>query len=218
MKKIIVFFLLSTLLLSCAVKLTETKKAALKNELAEMAKSDQIAASMPQGKYKEYTQEQWDNFKDSVFTSDKQKAEKIFNKYGFPGFDKVDKEGSSNFWLVVQHCDKYPDFQKKVLIEMDKEIKKNNANPKNYAYLYDRVQINAKQKQKFGTQLTYDVAKTGRAIPKIGLIDSINVDKIRKAYDLPPLKDYLNEMTLGHYEMNKAHYQKMGLTKADLYL
>lgn len=182
-----------------------------------MVKVDQIAAYIPQGMYKEYTHEQWNSFKDSVFTSDKKRVEVMFNKYGFLGFDKVGKEGSNQFWLLVQHSDKYPEFQKKVLKSMNKEVKHGNANSNNYAYLYDRVKVNAGEKQLFGTQVTYETETTGRAIAKNGLADSINVDKLRKEYGLDSLKNYLNEMTTAHYEMNKEHYEKMGITKPNLY-
>ncbi|QJB42393.1 hypothetical protein HF324_32915 [Chitinophaga oryzae] len=217
MIKIIFLALLISLLTGCATRLTDSKKTALKNELAEMVKTDQIAAFVRQGKYKEYTQEQWDRFKDSVYTTHQKRIAVIFRQYGFPGIDMVGKEGSNHFWLLVQHSDKFPGFQTKVLKAMEKEVKKQNANPNNYAYLYDRVQVNAGKKQLFGTQVTYQVNTTGRAFPKIGLIDSVNVDKIRKEYTLSPLKDYLNQMTEMHYEMNKKSYQEKGVMKPDLY-
>ena len=212
MKRIYLIYII-IIFVSCATKLTENQKNNLNRELEEMVKIDQIAAYIPQGKYKDYSEEEWKKFKDSVFTNDKVRIEKMFSKYGFLGFEKVGKVGSNNFWLLVQHCDEFPEFQKKVLIAMEKEVKKDNANPNNYAYLYDRVQINSEQKQKFGTQVTYDVKNTGRAYPKIGLLDSINIDIIRKEYDLKPLKEYLNEMTKMHYEMNLDHYQKKGISK-----
>lgn len=217
MKSIALILGASVILAGCATRLTADKQASLKNELAEMVKNDQVAASMPQGKYKEYTKEQWTSFKDSVFSSDKRRVEAMFKKYGFLGFDKVGKDGSNHFWLLVQHCDKYPAFQRKVLKAMDKEVKKDNANANNYAYLYDRVKVNAGEKQLFGTQVTYEVKTTGRAIPKFGLTDSLYVDQLRKEYNLGPLKDYLNEMTTMHYEMNKDHYQKMGIMTPKLY-
>ena len=209
MKNLIYILLAITFLTSCSIKLTESKKAYLKKELEEMRKTDQIAAN--------HWENEWTKYKDSVFTTHKMQVEKMFKDYGFLGFDKVGKDGSNNFWLIVQHCDKFPEFQKKILKEMDKEVKKKNANPNNYAYLYDRVEANAGRKQLFGTQLNYEVETTGRAYPKFGLIDSANVDKIRKEYNLEPLKDYLNEVTTMHYEMNKEHYQKKGITKPNLY-
>jgi hypothetical protein len=217
MEKSILILIISVALTNCGVKLTDRNKSVLNKELEEMVKIDQIAAYMPQGKYKDYSVEQWNKFKDSVFTSDKVRIEVMFSKYGFLGFDKVDTAGSNNFWLLVQHCDKFPEFQKKVLKAMDREVKRGNANPNNYAYLYDRVKVNAGEKQLFGTQVTYEVETTGRAIPQIGLADSASVDKLRKDYNLEPLRNYLNQMSTMHYEMNKEHYQKMGITKPTLY-
>jgi len=217
MKSIVFIILSSIILTSCAEKLTENKRVQLNQQLTELVKIDQVANYIPQGKYKDLSKEQWLKFQDSIITDDKMKAEAMFKKYGFLGFDKVGKEGSNHFWLLVQHCDKYPEFQKKVLKAMDKEVLKGNADPNNYAYLYDRVKVNAGEKQLFGTQVTYETETTGRAIPKFGLVDSANVDKLRKEYTLEPLKDYLNMMTTAHYDMNKEHYQKMGITKPNLY-
>ncbi|MDY0931692.1 DUF6624 domain-containing protein [Chryseobacterium sp. CFBP8996] len=217
MKRIILFLTASILLASCATKLTNNKKEQLKEDLVKMVEIDQIAAYIPQGKYKSFTRERWDNFKDSVFTKNNKRVESMYRKYGFLGFDKVGKDGSNHFWLLVQHCDKYPEFQKEVLSSMEKEVKNTNANPNNYALLYDRVQVNSGLKQLFGTQVTYEVESTGRAIPKIGLVDSVNIDKLRKEYNLEPLKVYLNQMTTMHYEMNKEHYEKKGILKPNLY-
>ena len=141
----------------------------------------------------------------------------MFDEHGFLGFDKVGEDGSNNFWLLVQHSDEYPKFQKKVLKAMDEEVKMNNANANNYAYLYDRVQVNAGQKQKFGTQAGYHTETNGRAFVKFGLVDSVDVDRLRIAYKLEPLKDYLNKLTTMHYEMNKEHYQEMKIMQPYLY-
>ncbi len=203
--------------IGCTKKISETKRSELKDELLRMVTIDQIAANIPQGQYKDLSNEEWNSFKDSVFTSNKKRIEKIYKKYGYPGYSMVEESGSDHFWLMVQHSDKYPRFQKKVLKAMDVEVKKSNANPQNYAYLFDRVQVNAGKKQMFGTQVDYAVQTTGRAKPKNGLIDSVNVDKIRKEYMLGPLKDYLNLMTQMHYEMNKKNYQDKGIMKPDLY-
>ena len=209
--------IIAVILISCAAKFTAHKKIQLDKQLKDMVEVDQIAAYIPKGKYKDYSKGQWHNFQDSVFTVHEEIVEQMFSKYGFLGFDKAGKEGSNHFWLLVQHSDKYPEFQKRVLKAMDKEVKKENADPNNYAYLYDRVKVNAGEKQLFGTQVTYETETTGRAIPKIGLVDSVNVDKLRKEYTLECLTDYLNTMTTLHYEMNKEHYEKMGITKPNLY-
>jgi len=186
----------------------------LANELTLMAEVDQTAAWIPEGKFKEYSQEEWQAYKDSVFTTNKNRAEQIFNEYGFPGFDLVGEKGSFNFWLIVQHCDFDPDFQQKVLASMKIEISRDNANKRNFAYLTDRVNKNLDKKIVYGTQVTYN--KFGQAIPQ-PLEDSVNVDKRRAEVGLEPLVDYLNRMTESHWEMNKENMLNRGITEPKLY-
>ena len=81
--------------------------------------------------------------------------------------------------------------------------------------LEDWVQINLNKKQRFGTQVTYN--EFGQAIPKIGLIDSVNVEQLRKEYDLPTFREYYNNMTRSHFEMNKEYLLEKGITEPKLY-
>jgi hypothetical protein len=133
----------------------------LDDELKSMAEIDQVAAYIPQGKYKLWTPEQWQNFKDSVFTTHKLRLEQIFDEYGYPGYNLVGKEGSSNFWLMVQHSDKDIEFQARVLEKLKKEVDKKNANGSDYGLLTDRVRINKGKKQIYGTQVTYNATRAG---------------------------------------------------------
>lgn len=221
MKESILYFCCLTLLLFMGCKasknINDHTRQQLQADLSAMVKIDQVAALQKQGAYKDYSEEAWQNFKDSVFQTNQKTIERYFVKYGFLGFKEVGAESSHHFWLLVQHCDHDPKFQKRVLAKMDKEIQKKNAKPENYAYLFDRVQVNAGEKQKFGTQVTYLAKTTGRAVPKIGLLDPANVDRLRANYNLPPLKKYLNDMTQLHFQMNKASYVNNGYTAPDLY-
>ncbi|MFD2200873.1 DUF6624 domain-containing protein [Shivajiella indica] len=184
-------------------------------ELKKMAEIDQIAAYIPQGKYKELTSEQWIAFKDSVFSTHQVRLKEIFDKYGFVGFDLAGEEGSSNFWLMVQHSDHDPEFQKVVLEKMKIEVDKGNADSRNYALLFDRVQLNTGQAQIYGTQVDYNM-EICQAFPK-NLADSVNVNKRRKEMGLQPLEEYLNDMTLMNFEMNKEFYAKKGIMAPKLY-
>ena len=187
----------------------------LANELKKMAEVDQIAAYIPQGEYKKMTKVQWNSFQDSVFTTHKNRIKQIFEKYGFVGFDLVGEEGSQNFWLMVQHSDHDPDFQKVVLEKMEIELYKKNVKPSNYGLLVDRVRLNSGEKQIFGTQVSYNM-ETGQAYPK-NLEDSLNVNKRRKSIGLEPIEVYLNVMTEMHFEMNKKNYTEKGITEPKLY-
>lgn len=187
----------------------------LANELRRIAEIDQIAAYIPQGEYKQLSQKEWATFKDSIFITHQQRIEEIFNEYGFAGYDLVGEKGSQDFWLVVQHSDHNPKFQKEVLEKMKVEVDKGNADSKSYALLLDRVKLNTGQKQVYGTQVDYNF-KLAQAYPK-KLADSSNVNQRRKSVGLEPIEIYLNRMSEMHFEMNKEGYLKNGITEPKLY-
>lgn len=187
----------------------------LANELEKMAEIDQIAAYIPQGKYKELSESEWNYFRDSVFTANQKRVGEIFAEYGFIGFDLAGESGSRNFWMIVQHSDHNPEFQKEVLKEMKKEVDKQNAISSDYGFLFDRVNLNTGQSQIYGTQVTYNM-NNGQAYPK-KLEDSINVNQRRKSIGLEPIEEYLNEMSEMHFEMNKENYLNKGITEPTLY-
>jgi len=224
MQQKIAILIIGLLLIGCKERTSNGKEAqgeklkfnqTLADELNKMAEVDQIAAYIPQGEYEKMSKEEWNSFKDSVFTTHQIRLKQIFDKHGFVGFDLVGEEGSRNFWLMVQHSDHVPAFQKEVLKEMKIEVDKKNAIPSNYGLLVDRVNLNTGQKQIYGTQVTYNM-ETGQAYPK-SLEDSLNVNERRKSIGLEPIEQYLNSMTEMHFEMNKENYLKKGVTEPKLY-
>jgi len=223
MKYLLVGAFLAVFSFACqhaAVKeeLGETKKEfdqELATELSEMKKIDQIAAFVQQGEYKTWSPEKWESFKDSVFTTHQKRLEEIFEESGFPGYDLVGKEGSMDFWLMVQHSDHVPDFQEKVLSQMKAQVDKGNADPANYGLLVDRVNLNTGKPQVYGTQVAYR-AGICQAYSR-DLADSANVNQRRKSIGLPPLEEYLNQMSEMHFEINKAVFLEEGITGPTLY-
>lgn len=212
--------LLAGILLLASVEVSSGQKKAvfnqeLANELEKMAQTDQIAAYIPQGEYKKLSAQEWQAFKDQTFRSNQKRAQEIFEKYGFVGFDLAGNKGSTNFWLIVQHSDFDPQFQKRVLEKMKKELAKRNADPGNYGLLVDRVALNTGHQQIYGTQLAYN-PDTGQAYPK-NLANSATVNKRRKAIGLGPIEKYLNDMSEMHFEMNKKVYLDKGITEPKLY-
>jgi hypothetical protein len=153
--------------------------------------------------------------RDSIGLSNQERIKKLYETYGYLGYDKVGKEASQNFWISIQHADNDIEFQQEMLIALKAEISKNNASKSEYAMLEDRVNVNLGNKQKFGTPVTYNAY--GQAIPKNGLIDSVNIESFRKEYDLPPLLEYYNEMTRMYFEMNKSNMTERGITEPKLY-
>lgn len=212
-----------SLLIGCKEKSEEKvveKKVSFNQDLADelrtMAALDQTAAGARTKKYEQLPLEDWKKYKDSVFRTNEKRLKEIFVQHGFAGFDLAGKEGSFNFWLVVQHSDHNPEFQKAVLDKMKIEVDKKNAHSRNYGLLVDRVNLNTGEAQVYGTQVTYN-KHTGQAYPRM-LIDSVNVNKRRKSVGLEPLAVYLNEMTEMNFDMNKENMLKRGITKPKLYI
>jgi hypothetical protein len=110
---------------------------------------------------------------------------------GWPPTSTIGKPSGDDVWLMVQHCDQAPDFQLKSLQAMRPLLDKGEVSRSNYAYLYDRVRVNAGQKQRYGSQFT---CVDGKWAPK-PLEDPDNVDALRKDMDLEPLADYAKKFT-----------------------
>ncbi|MBF0598310.1 DUF6624 domain-containing protein [Faecalibacter rhinopitheci] len=220
MKKTILILSLVTLTSCQTQNISKEDKSKVINKLEDLMTVDQKYAGIPSNELIEkYGNEKaWEIFKnkrDSIATVNQLIVKKIFNKYGFIGENNFNKSASNNFWLIVQHADNDIKLQKKVLKVMYKETKNNNASKINYAMLEDRVNVNNGKKQKFGSQVTYN--KIGQAIPVNGLIDSLNIEKIRAEFGLPSFKKYYNEMTKMHFEMNKDIYISRGITEPKFY-
>ncbi|WP_158798766.1 DUF6624 domain-containing protein [Pedobacter sp. L105] len=201
-----------SLILVCLISTVSAQKKInqpLCDSLNNWVVVDQIAAKPAEGIYKTMSKDQFQHFRDSVFTTHQMLISKIFDSIGYPGYDVAGEKGAYQFWLLVQHCDKQPEFQQKVLVAMEKEVARKNANPKDYAYLTDRVKINTGQQQVYGTQVTYN-PDICQAIPK-PLVDSKNVNQRRKTMGLGPIEEYLNFISEHNFEMNKANYESRGI-------
>ncbi len=220
MKYLTILFLIFLTYCNSIKNITENERKKIISELDYIEKIDQKYAGIPSDELiKKYGhQEAWTMFKqkrDSVGVDNQNRIKALYKKYGYLGIKEVGEENSEKFWLPIQHADNDVELQKIILIELKKQIERNNAPKNNYAMLEDRVAINTNQKQRFGSQVTYN--ENGQAIPKNGLIDSLNIEKLRAEFNLEPFKDYYNGMTLRFFEMNKKFLMEKGITKPKLY-
>jgi hypothetical protein len=200
--------------------ITESEKKEIIAELNEIKTIDQKYAGIPPKKLTEKygRDEAWEIFesqRDSVGLINQEKIKKLYKIYGYLGYKEIGEKASQDFWISIQHADNDVEFQQQMLVELKKEISTNNASKVEYAMLEDRVNVNLRKKQRFGTQVTYN--EFGQAIPKNGLIDSINIEQIRKEYELPTFREYYNRMTTNHFEMNKENMVERGITEPKLY-
>jgi hypothetical protein len=119
----------------------------------------------------------------------------VVDKHGWPGKSLVGADGAQKAWLLVQHADKDPEFQKRCLKLLAEAAKKGEASPEHLAYLTDRVRVADKEKQVYGTQF-HEVEGKMEPYP---IEEEANVDKRRKEVGLPPLAEY-RKMIEGLYK------------------
>jgi hypothetical protein len=113
----------------------------------------------------------------------------VIDKRGWPGITLVGKDGAYAAWLLVQHADAEPKFQRRCLDLMAK-LPRDEVSQSDLAYLTDRVLLAEGKKQRYGTQCTMVKGKW-RPRP---LEDEANVDKRRADVGLMPLAEYLKLM------------------------
>lgn len=104
---------------------------------------------------------------------------------GWPGRSLVGREAAKSAWILVQHADKDPDFQRLALSEMEK-AGPSEVDPADFALLTDRVLLASGKKQLFGTQFKIH----GERIELEPTEDMPGLAARRAKVGLPPLEEY----------------------------
>lgn len=110
----------------------------------------------------------------------------VVTKQGWPSKSLVGGQGAKDAWLLVQHADTDREFQQKCL-DLMKTLPKDEVDPRDTAYLTDRVLVGTGKKQVYGTQIIF---MNGKLIPN-SIENPDQVDERRKAIGMEPLQEYL---------------------------
>ena len=114
---------------------------------------------------------------------------RIMQQIGIPSSDKVGADAADAAWLVVQHAIERPVFMKAYCNELEKAVAAGRAEPRQLAYLSDRIAVFEGRPQLYGTQFDWD--ETGQLAPQ-PMDDPAAVNRRRKAIGL----NSLDEQTL----------------------
>ena len=79
----------------------------------------------------------------------------LLKTYDWIDIDRFGEKVSAHAWLLVQHADDRPELQALALERMQPYLETDGIRKANYAYLWDRVAVNAGRKQLYGTQPTW---------------------------------------------------------------
>ncbi len=242
-------FLFACLTIFCALSLQaqkeEIKYPELAKEIRKMRDEDQKhrikwAGMMRKGKTESQKFQDLTDKSIALDRANTARMREIVNEYGWPTYELVGEGASNNAWLIVQHADRNPLFQIKCLPLLKDAVDQGQANPSNYAYLYDRVQVAKGEKQLYATQSSSNNGLVeGTFYP---LDDESNVQKRREemnisrnveeyatsmgfSYTIPDeeeameradklAKDYNTHLKMAKEAMSKAYYNEA----ADYYL
>jgi hypothetical protein len=112
----------------------------------------------------------------------------IIDTIGYPTIDKVGREANEATWLIIQHAIEQPEFMKKCSKLLEIAVSENKADPKNLAYLTDRIAVFESKPQLYGTQFDWD--ENGNLSPNL-FDDITKVNERRKSIGLNPLYDQI---------------------------
>lgn len=118
------------------------------------------------------------------------RMKEIVDKFGWPGKSLVGIDGALAAWLLVQHADADPAFQRRCLKLMQSAPAEEVSNS-DLAYLVDRVRVNSGERQVYGTQFWM---VDGRLVPR-PIEDEANVDRRRADVGLETMAEYTKRMT-----------------------
>ncbi|REK17943.1 MAG: hypothetical protein DWQ37_05325 [Planctomycetota bacterium] len=110
-------------------------------------------------------------------------------EHGWPTISMIGRDAAHSAWLLVQHADADPGFQRRCLDLMmrlpNEEVLRNK-----FPYLIDRVLLAEGRKQRYGTQFTN---RDGKWVPR-PLENEAGVDRRRAEFGLPPLAEYVEQL------------------------
>lgn len=122
---------------------------------------------------------------EAVDTKNRPEVLRIFEHYGWVTNSLAGKDASHNFWLLVQH--QTPEIQQRLFPALEKAAKGGDASMSDYAYLYDRVQMDLGKPQHWGSAVKCENGK-----PVLYPVDdSAGLEARRKELFLMPIRDYL---------------------------
>ena len=109
----------------------------------------------------------------------------IFDKYGVPGSSEVGVEASRNFVVLVQH--QPSELIKQVLPKLEVQVRLGQANPSDYAMMFDRARTSEKRPQRYGEN--FECGSDGRLEPSpIEAPEAL--DARRASVGLLPMRHY----------------------------
>ncbi|MYW05435.1 hypothetical protein GT354_45615 [Streptomyces sp. SID3343] len=108
------------------------------------------------------------------------------NAHGWPGFDRVDAEGSDHVCLLVTDADSDPEFRRSCLRLLEEAVTAGQASARWLAHLTDRVRVHDGRPQLYATQYAVFDGISGAGPVE----DPDGLDRRRAEMGLDPVAEY----------------------------
>lgn len=144
-----------------SVRLFATPRAAAAR-LSALVETDQAGRFALIEAQRKGALQQYDSLVRAVETADQASTaymREFLQKRGYPVRSIYGAQAEKDAWLLVQHADADPKFQERYVKAMKEALDEGEADPRNFAYLTDRVLRAQGQPQRFGTQCTIEQGK-----------------------------------------------------------
>lgn len=151
--------------------------AELRGELLRMKDADQAVRDLP------LTTEGEERVLSAVDAVHTARLKAIVAAHGWPTVAQVGQDGADAAWLLAQHADKDPAFQRSVAEAMEPLVATGQVKASSYAYLWDRTH----DPQRYGTQGR--CADPGRWEPRAVEAPG-TLDERRARMGLAPMAEY----------------------------
>jgi hypothetical protein len=162
------------------------KDPALRRELLEMVRVDQEMRRILMTKGQQAQQAELEKCV-AIDRRNTARTKEIVNAHGWPGKTLVGADGAHAAWLLVQHADFDAEFQAACLSLLEEAVKRGEAAAVDAAYLVDRVRVNQKKPQVYGTQ--FRLKDDGTYEPQPIEVPE-HVDERRRSVGLGTLAEY----------------------------
>lgn len=136
-------FLTVAILLTCGSLALAADWASVGEELRKMRDRDQAGIKAANGDPSKV---------EPVFRQNLVRLKEIVKESGWPTQNLVGEEGAQGAWMIVQHADFDPKYQREVLDILKPLSTKGEIHPEQYPLLLDRVAKNAGEPQTYGSQ------------------------------------------------------------------
>jgi len=121
-----------------------------------------------------------------VDTANTHELRALVERHGWFNVSTFGAEADRDAWLLVQHADHDPAFQRSILVVLEGLIPLGETSPSNFAYLFDRVATAEGRPQRYGTQGRC----VGASWEPNPLEDPAGVDELRRSVGLGTLAEY----------------------------